>query len=101
MLACNSILALIEKEYYAPGLQVGISKKGKETQLNGLFVARGLRRMLQGKNYKNVSMVFQLLAGFLEQCTGWMKEAPETKVHLLCFKLMLSTTTNNSRKRLE
>lgn len=76
--ACSSILASIEKEFYPPGLLVDLSKKVMETQPSEVLVAGVLQGMLNN-NYKNMDMVSPSKAGYMDLCTGWMKEAPLTK----------------------
>lgn len=71
-----------------------LSKKATETQLNAQFVSGGLRSMPKGENYNNVNIVFPFLAGFLDQCSGWIKKDPLTEIHVLYSKLMLSMTTD-------
>lgn len=57
---------MIETEYHAPGLQGDVSKKGMETQLDGLVVASRLQEVLEGKNYKNLDMVLPFLVRFID-----------------------------------
>lgn len=47
------------------------------------------------KTYKNVDMVLPFLGRSSDQSTGWMKEAPLTKIHVLYLDLMLNMTTDN------
>lgn len=73
-----------------PGSPADFSKMGVEMQVKGMFAGWGLRQILEGKNYKNVDIAFTFLSGFIDRCTGWMKEVPLTRVHVLYIELMLT-----------
>lgn len=93
MRECSSTLPAIKREVFAPRLDFVVSKKGTDTPLNGLLVAKGPPETLQVKNYRKVDKVFLFLAGFIDRCTGCMKEAPLTEIHVLYYRLMLHMTT--------
>lgn len=63
-------------------------QKREQPKLNGPFVAGGLQGREEGKNYTTVDIVFLILAGLIDRCTEWMKEAILTKVHVLYSNLM-------------
>lgn len=54
----NSILAAIQKDYILPGLHIEFSKNESSSQLNWFFTKDGIRRMLEGKNYRQIYIVF-------------------------------------------
>lgn len=86
------------EENQTPRLHVDTTKQWMETKLNWMFIAGELRGLLKGKNCKRADMVFPFPAGFIYRCSGWMEEAPLTKVHMPCSELMPSITTDNSQK---
>lgn len=67
---CNSILAVIEKDYFSARLHDDFSKKGPKTKLNGLFVDGVLQTLFEKKSFKNVDMGFLLPAGRIDRCPG-------------------------------
>lgn len=88
LLACNSILAALEKEYNQPVLLVDFARVGIERQIHGLFFAEGPRGMLERLKYKSVDM-FPFLAGYIDKCTGWIEEALLMEVHVLSSELIM------------
>lgn len=48
--------------------------------------------------YKSVDMVFPFAAELIDQYTGWMEEAPVTKVQVLYSELILRMMTDNCPK---
>lgn len=90
------MLAAIKKQHYAPGWQVDFLRT--QTQLNGLFIAVRVPKMLERKNQNIWDMVFPFLAWFMDQCHGRMQGAPLKKVHVFNSKLMRCMTTDSDCK---
>lgn len=90
LMATNAILADIQKNYPAPGLQVDFSKKEASVQLNGFFMKEGIKGMLEGKNYRSVDMVFPFISAFIDRVTGFENAADMTRVCTLYTEIMTS-----------
>ena len=65
--ACNAILRQIEIDSHISQLHVDFSKKESSTQLNGIFLATGIRGMLEGKDFKNLDYVFPFIAAYVDR----------------------------------
>ena len=67
--ACNSYLRVIDENSGITSLRVDFSTKAASATLNGLFLENGVRGMLEGKDYRNVDMVFPFVCAFLDRKT--------------------------------
>ena len=76
----NAILAGIERDYYAPGLHVDLSKGDKGQYLNGIYTDEGLRGMLEAKDFRAFDMVFPFIGAFIDRCCDEAHSAPVTSI---------------------
>lgn len=77
----NFKLVAIEREAGVPGLQKEFSIKGRSELLNGLFVNRGLREILQGKDYREVYVVLPIIGSYIDRATVVQNDANMTGGH--------------------
>lgn len=81
--ALSSMLAAVGVMNPASNLYKGFSKKEEGQQLNRLFLSDGLRRMLGGKGYRSLDMVYPFVPGFLDICIGMSERPMLTTVYTL------------------
>lgn len=80
--AGNSILSNIDEKYPMNGKRVDFSRQEYRTGINGLFLKTGVRGMLEGKDWKNIDMVFPFVAAFVDKMSGCRKGGLLTKVNV-------------------
>ena len=85
--ACNTLLRTMEKDSGLPDLHIDFSSKDASSRLNGIFLTKGLRGMLEGKDYRNLDTVFPFVASFLDTATG-STTGDLTEVHTLYIELV-------------
>ena len=87
-------VALYQRDSYVKDLQFNYTSSEKGKRVNGIFTNEGIRRMLGGKNYRAIDMVFPFVAAFIDMCCGETDSCPLTKVcsqytELMTFSLKL------------
>lgn len=86
------LVSFIDGDYDMLGVKVDFSKEETSTDLNELCTNMVLRRMLEGKGYRILQMVFTFVTGSIELATGCTEEAPTIRAHsshyMLARKLM-------------
>ena len=92
---CNTVLSVFQNEYMMPGTRVDFSKKEGSSQLNGIYMTRGLRGMLEGKDYRALDVMFPFVFGYVDCWLGTSAEASLTKIHVSYTDLVNRLMTDN------
>lgn len=90
---CNALLMCIEEDCDIPGMRVDVSEEDTSADLNGLFTNTGIRGMLAGKDYRNGDSLFSFVAAFIDRATGFVRNAPMTRV-LFRYSMLLKMVMN-------
>lgn len=62
----NPLFATIDRNAGVPGLLVNFSSKSSSVQLNGIFLNRDVREMLEGKEYRAVDMILSIMGTYID-----------------------------------
>ena len=62
----NHTLSQYEREYGVPSLYVDFKKKGNTNSLDGLYLEKGMKGMLQGRNFKHLDYVFPMVCSTID-----------------------------------
>lgn len=82
------MLAATEEMYLAWNFHTDLSKREWSQQPTGRFMSDGLRKMLEGKKWCHLYMVFPFVAAFLEGCIGISERTMLWTLHTLYLDLM-------------
>ena len=79
----NHTLSQYEREYGVPSLYVDFKKKGNTNCLDGLYMEKGMKGMLQGRNFKHLDYVFPLVSSTIDTILNKGNKCLLTEVNTL------------------
>lgn len=68
--------------------RVDFSRKKPSLELNGLFINRDVKGMLEGKDVKALNVAFLFRDTFIDRASRVVQPAPMTGVHFMCMELV-------------
>lgn len=91
----NFLLVVTDREACVPELHVACSCKGSSLQLNGIFLNRDDRRMLEKKDYFAVDIVISIMGSCIDHPTGFQNDANIKKVRRMYFDTVSKVVLQN------
>lgn len=75
---CNSRHAALKNEVAVKGFHGEVSTTEKPQQLNGIFIEKGIRGMLEYNGCKFLDMIFPFVEEYIDIFTGYQEISPLT-----------------------
>lgn len=91
----NSLLAASERDAGIAGLVADFSSKSCCTLSNGLFLNSDVSRVLKGKDYRAMDLVFLITEIYIDRATALQKDANRTGFHRLYSDTMSKVVSQN------
>lgn len=79
--SCKHHVSAYRKDFSVPKLQFSLSFAQESSQLNGNFTSAGMSRVVEGKEYAVVYIIFTFIAAFMDRTIGCEDFPVITKVH--------------------